>query len=481
MKSRPATKSRTSRTCWPVSSRASTRTSTRPISNRTTTSASRSRKWACSTRRLRSCRRRCALQKGSSGPRRCWGSASSRRARSASPNRSCAAGSICRPRAIRSVSAFCTGLAARSSSRARRPTPVTCMGASLRWTSVSSMPSSASKRSPRRNSVSQQVVRVSLRDVQRPVAGELEQVVLELRHVIAADFPIVSEVNDHLLQMKGKLFRPTLLLLSHRASGSKDPRAVTLAAVVELIHLATLVHDDSVDHSVLRRGLPTINALFSHQIAVIMGDYLYSRAIIEMVRLDDHEALRVLARVTNEMTVGEMRQLEAHDKLAYGEGAYDQLIRAKTASLLSGACEVGALTAAPAHRQALARFGMLLGMAFQITDDLLDYTEPEAVTGKPSGLDLREHKVTLPLIVALARMPTDGRHLVAHLMEAAEPSDELVADVIRLVESSGGLETARQRALDIAQQAEAELDVLPPSPARNALQGSIAYAVERRS
>jgi len=329
--------------------------------------------------------------------------------------------------------------------------------------------------------MSQQVARVSLRDVQRPVAGELEQVGAELRRVIAADFPIVSEVNDHLLQMKGKLFRPTLLLLSHQAAGCADARAVTLAAVVELIHLATLVHDDSVDHSVLRRGLPTINALFSHQIAVIMGDYLYSRAIIELVRLDDQEALRVLARVTNEMTVGEMRQLEAHDKLAYGEGAYDLLIRAKTASLLSGACEVGALTAAAAHRQALARFGMLLGMAFQITDDLLDYTEPEAVTGKPSGLDLRGHKVTLPLIVALARMPAEGRRVVAALMDAAEPSDELVADVIRLVESAGGLETARQRALDIAQQAEAELDVLPPSPARDALQGSIAYAVERHS
>src|SRR5216117_2102591 len=304
------------------------------------------------------------------------------------------------------------------------------------------MRSSASKRSPRRNSVSQQVARVSLHDVQRPVAGELEQVGLELRRVIAADFPIVSEVNDHLLQMKGKLFRPTLLLLSHQAAGSQDPRAVTLAAVVELIHLATLVHDDSVDHSVLRRGLP---------------------------------------RVNNEMTVGEMRQMEAHDKLAYGEGVYDELIRAKTASLLSGACEVGARTAPATYRQALARFGMLLGMAFQITDDLLDYTEPEAVTGKPSGLDLREHKVTLPLIVALGRMPAEGRRVVAALMDAAEPSDELVADVIRLVESAGGLETARQRALDIAQQAEAELDVLPPSPARDALQGSIAYAVERHS
>src|SRR2546425_261252 len=157
--------------------------------------------------------------------------------------------------------------------------------------------------------------------------------------------------------MKGKLFRPTLLLLSHRASGGgwDDARAVTLAAVVELIHLATLVHDDSVDHSVLRRGMPTVNALFSHQVAVIMGDYLYSRAIIELVALHDLEPLRVFARVTNEMTIGEMRQLEAHDKLAYSEAAYDQLIRSKTASLLSAACEVGALRAAAEHREALAR------------------------------------------------------------------------------------------------------------------------------
>src|SRR2546422_303042 len=392
MKNRRATKSRTSRTCWPVSSRGSTRTSMRPTSNRTTTSASRSRKWACSTRRLRSCRKRCARRKASCGHRRCWVSVSSRRVRSASPNRSYDAVSISPPPVIRSVSASCTGSGARSSSRARKPTPATCTDGSSRWTSASSTPSGASKRWRRRSSVSQQVARVSLRDVQRPVAGELEQVVVELRRVIAADFPIVSEVNDH-------------------------------------------------------------------------------------------QALRVLARVTNEMTVGEMRQLEAHDKLAYGEGAYDALIRAKTASLLSGACEVGALTAPANYRQALARFGMLLGMAFQITDDLLDYTELEGVTGKPSGLDLREHKVTLPLIAALARMPAEGegRRVVAELMAAAEPSDDLVAEVIRRVEIAGGLEAARQRALDLAQQAEAELDVLPPSPARDALQGSIAYAVERRS
>jgi octaprenyl-diphosphate synthase len=329
--------------------------------------------------------------------------------------------------------------------------------------------------------MSQQVVPIALRDVQRPVAAELERVAEELRRIIAADFPIIAQVNEHLLRMKGKLFRPTLLLLSSHAAGSEDPRAVTLAAVVELIHLATLVHDDSVDHSALRRGMPTINALFSHQVAVIMGDYLYSRAIIELVRLDDLEPLRVFARVTNEMTIGEMRQLEAHDKLAYGEAQYDQLIRAKTASLLSGACEVGALQAPAAYRAALGRFGMHLGMAFQIADDLLDYTAAEAVTGKPSGLDLREHKVTLPLIAALEAMSPADRRLVGELMTAPEPADALVAEVIRQVAAAGGLDYARRRALELAQQAEAELDILPPSLARDALRESIAYAVERRS
>ncbi len=329
--------------------------------------------------------------------------------------------------------------------------------------------------------MSQQLAPVSLGDIQRPVASELELVAEELRRIIAADFPIIAEVNEHLLRMKGKLFRPTLLLLSHRASGADDPRTVTLAAVVELIHLATLVHDDSVDHSVLRRGMPTLNALFSHQIAVIMGDYLYSRAIIELVGLDDLAPLRVFARVTNEMTIGEMRQLEAHDKLAYDEAQYDELIRSKTASLLAGACEVGALRAPAPYREALARFGLRLGMAFQITDDLLDYTEREAVTGKPSGLDLKEHKVTLPLIAALAAMGPGQRRLVAELMTTPDPGDPLVAEVMQLVETAGGLDYARRRALELAQRAEAELEILPPSPARDALRDSIAYAVERRS
>jgi octaprenyl-diphosphate synthase len=232
---------------------------------------------------------------------------------------------------------------------------------------------------------------VSLAELQQPVAGRLASVPTELHRLIEADFGLIADVNSHLLQMQGKLFRPTLLLLVDEACGRRDNRTETLAAVVELIHLATLVHDDSVDHSVLRRGMPTINALFSHQISVIMGDYLYSRAVIELVGLGDLEPLRVLSRVTNEMTVGEMRQLLAHDPLQYSEEDYDLLIQSKTASLVSGACEVGALRAPPEERLALRRFGEALGMAFQIVDDLLDYVGDASVTGKPTGSDLREH------------------------------------------------------------------------------------------
>jgi octaprenyl-diphosphate synthase len=325
-----------------------------------------------------------------------------------------------------------------------------------------------------------QITPVTLADLQRPVRGRLERVPQELRRIVEADFGLIAQVNSHLFQMQGKMFRPTLLLLADEATGSRDPRTITLAAVIELIHVATLVHDDTVDHSVLRRGMPTINSLFSHQVSVIMGDYLYSRAVIELVQLDELEPLRVLSRVTNEMTVGEMRQLLAHEPLGFSEESYDLLIRSKTASLLSGACEVGALRAAPAERAALRRYGEALGMAFQIVDDLLDYVGDPSVTGKPTGSDLREHKVTLPLIAALPRMDPAGRAQVDALMESPEPDDSQIADVIAAVTDAGGLTYARERALRLAQQADGELDDLPPSPARDALRAAITYVVDRR-
>lgn len=325
-----------------------------------------------------------------------------------------------------------------------------------------------------------QTAPISLAELQFPLRPRLDQVQQELRRIVEADFGLIAEVNAHLFQMQGKMFRPTLLLLAEEATGNQAQRSTVLGAVVELIHLATLVHDDSVDHSVLRRGMPTINSLFSHQVSVIMGDYLYSRAVIELVRLNDLEPLRVLSRVTNEMTVGEMRQLLAHDPLEFSEEQYDLLIRAKTASLVSGACEIGALKAAPEEREAVRRFGEALGMAFQIVDDLLDYTEDASVTGKPFGSDLREHKVTLPLIAALPRMGVAEQRAVTHLLHSPEPSDAQIAEVIAAVTAAGGMEYARERALRLAQQADSELDVLSPSAARDALRASITYVIDRR-
>lgn len=326
-----------------------------------------------------------------------------------------------------------------------------------------------------------QLAPVTLPQIQQPVRRELDAAFDELSRIIAADFPIIAEVNRHLLRMKGKLFRPTLVLLSASATDEVRPRDITLAAVVELIHLATLVHDDSVDHSVLRRGQPTTNALFSHQIAVIMGDFLYSRAIVELVEGGDLEALRVMARVTNEMTVGEMRELEAHDALEYSEDKYDHMIRAKTASLMSGACELGGLRAGGEARDALKRYGLYLGMAFQVADDVLDYTGTERVTGKPTGLDLREHKITLPLIAALPRMTATERRLVQQLMTVPAPADDLIGSVIEVVEQRGGIAAARERAQQLTLSADAQLEAVPPGRARDALRETLTYAIERRS
>ena len=321
---------------------------------------------------------------------------------------------------------------------------------------------------------------LSLADLQAGIEPRLMQVETEMRRMIEADFPLTSDVNQHLLRMRGKMFRPTLVLLADEATGGPSAPGATLAAVIELIHLATLVHDDAVDHSVLRRGMPTINALFSHQVSVIMGDFLYSRAVVELVRYGDLSALAILARVTNEMTIGEMRQLLAHDPLAFSEEEYDLLIKAKTASLISGACEVGALSAPAGQRQALARFGEKLGMAFQIVDDLLDYTADESVTGKPSGLDLREHKVTLPLIYALPRFSAAERRRLEALLRNPEPADPEIADVVATVAVHGGLEQARERAQRLVLQAEDDLAVLPETSSRETLRASLAYVLERR-
>jgi octaprenyl-diphosphate synthase len=315
--------------------------------------------------------------------------------------------------------------------------------------------------------------------IQAPVSTLVAGVGDEIRRIVLSDFDQIEEVNEHLLFMRGKLFRPTLLLLCSGVDDQECEDALTLAAVVELVHLATLVHDDAVDHSVLRRGLPTVNALWTHQVSVIMGDYLYSKGVSELARVGNLEALAVLARAANEMSVGEMRQLTSYDALDFSEDDYYRLIAAKTASLMAAACEMGAISGAPDYREALASYGHNLGMAFQIADDLLDYTGTEAVTGKPTGHDLRERKVTLPLVSALERVSKKEDEEIRDFFTRIDPTDQEIARIVNIVVGQGGLDYANEVAERYAGQAREALKSLPDSPAVTSLFDAVNYAVDR--
>lgn len=303
----------------------------------------------------------------------------------------------------------------------------------------------------------------------------------EIRRIVVNDLDLLDDVNDVFLQMRGKLFRPTLLLLVNEVGGRPHPDALPLAAVVELVHLATLVHDDAVDHSVLRRGLPTINHLWNHQVAIISGDYLYTRSVVELARLERMDAIQSLARAANEMTVGELRQLTSYDALEFTEDDYRRLIASKTASLMSAACEIGALVGPSEYREAFRRYGHALGMAFQVADDLLDYDGSEELTGKPVGHDLRERKVTLPLVHALRQVTEAERSRVRDFFTRVDPTDEEIGEIVQIVRRTGGLDYARSEARRYADEARAALgDVGATGAAMDSLHAAIEYAIERR-
>ncbi|HEX2721815.1 MAG TPA: polyprenyl synthetase family protein, partial [Gemmatimonadaceae bacterium] len=321
----------------------------------------------------------------------------------------------------------------------------------------------------------------ALRRIQSSIAASLAAVTDEMTSSVFHDAPLVAQMGHHLMGMRGKMFRPTLVLLCSNVEETPEDHAIIFAAAVELIHLATLVHDDAVDHSVLRRGMPTLNSLFSHQISVIMGDFLYSTALTKLVQLGDIDALRALTRASTEMTVGEMRQLAVTDPLAFTEEDYYALIRSKTASLMSAACEVGSLCGARAHRRSLMQYGDALGMAFQIADDLIDYTEAKETTGKPTGLDLKEHKMTLPLIAALRVMSRAERSKVESLFANDDPGEREISEVIRIVTVNGGLDYAREQGGVFADQAREALVAVPDTVARQALFESISYVMERHA
>ena len=323
--------------------------------------------------------------------------------------------------------------------------------------------------------------RSKLKELQAPIRGKLDDVSAEMGRLVSSELPLVGQVSAHLLAMRGKMFRPTLLLLSSEVSGTSRPEAISLAACLELIHLATLVHDDAVDHSALRRGMPTVNSLFGHQISVIMGDFLYSTALTRLVGIGNIPALDALTRASTEMTLGEMRQLGVTSPLGFTEDEYYALIRSKTGSLMRAACELGALSGAEAHREALGIFGENLGMAFQITDDLMDYLEAKETTGKPAGLDLREHKVTLPLVFTLRRASEGARREIEKVFGTSDPMERDIARVVQIVGDSGGFEYSRSCGESYASRARDALSGVPDTVARAALYASISYVMERHA
>ena len=323
--------------------------------------------------------------------------------------------------------------------------------------------------------------RPSLTAIQGLVHEVLDGVLTRMGAVLEAEVPFINEVSFHLQQMRGKLFRPALLALANRVEDRPDEREVALGAVIEIIHLATLVHDDSIDQSGLRRGLPTLNSRWGHKVSIIMGDYLYSRAMAEITRIGDLELIGLAARVTNELTIGEMIEIAHHGRLVEDPRQYFFLIEKKTASLISTACEMGAVIGAPRYAESLKAYGHRLGMAFQLIDDMMDYGGEQSVMGKPAGSDLREGQVTFPLLSVLPRLSPAERRAVQAVFEAPRGADgsQAVERVVRLVRERGGIESTRRIAREYADRAREALAAIPATPAREVLDAAVDYVLAR--
>jgi octaprenyl-diphosphate synthase len=319
--------------------------------------------------------------------------------------------------------------------------------------------------------------------VQKPVRRELASVQTRLRALFRTPIPILNQVGGHVLATRGKKLRPTLLLLVARLRGHLGADAVLCATVIEMVHAAALIHDDSVDRSDLRRGMPTVNGLWTNEMAIIMGDYLYAQAMSLLVENDQDTAMKVLARVVTEMSCGEALEFQYAHNLEVTEAQYEELMRAKTGSLFGAATEIGAGlnggARQPHRRERFRAFGERVGVAFQIVDDLLDYLGEPETTGKPVGYDLAEGKVTLPLIAALRTATERDRKSLLRLGARKSWTVAQWNQLRALIERAGGFEYARSRARDLAESARTTLVSEPDNSARRALQHAIAYSVQR--
>jgi octaprenyl-diphosphate synthase len=321
----------------------------------------------------------------------------------------------------------------------------------------------------------------SFADVQALAATDMAAVNSLIRKRLASDVVLINQISEHIIGSGGKRLRPMLHLLAARCSGYAGHSHIPLAALIEFIHTSTLLHDDVVDESDLRRGRKTANALWGNAASVLVGDFLYSRSFQMMVELDNMRIMRILADTTNRIAEGEVLQLLNIGNADTSEQAYLDVIERKTAVLFAAATRLGAVLAGlPAEQEeALAQYGLDLGYAFQIADDVLDYVSDADTLGKNIGDDLAEGKPTLPLIHAIANSPPEQ---AASLRRAIESGGlDSLDNIVAAIRDSGAIEHARSRAEHYARSAQSALSAIPASAARDALAFLADYSVNRSS
>ncbi|MDR0478514.1 MAG: polyprenyl synthetase family protein [Burkholderiaceae bacterium] len=314
-------------------------------------------------------------------------------------------------------------------------------------------------------------------------AQDMRQVDAVIARRLASGVSLVGEVARYIVSAGGKRLRPVLLLLTCGALGCDSPQRFNLAAVVEFIHTATLLHDDVVDESTLRRGRATANQTFGNPASVLVGDFLYSRAFQMMVETGVMRVMEILADATNVIAEGEVLQLVNMHDAGLTQQAYLQVIRSKTAKLFEASCRLAAVLAGspPTIEDACAEYGRSLGTAFQIIDDVLDYDGDAQEMGKNLGDDLREGKATLPLILAMQRGSPDDATLVRAAIQTGEAHAEALARIVAIVRHSGALEGARAVAASQAEQAMSAARLLPDNPYTHGLLELTTQLLQRRA
>lgn len=321
-----------------------------------------------------------------------------------------------------------------------------------------------------------------LETVGEPVREHLESFNKDFfRRQMKSDVALLDLVVRYMLRSRGKQVRPTLVFLCAALIGEISERTYVGAAMVELLHTATLVHDDVVDNAAERRGLASINAVWKNKVAVLVGDFLLSRGLLVAVEHGESGFLGVTSNTVRRMSEGELLQIQKSRQKTLDEATYFSIISDKTASLLSACCEIGAMSATndTAVHARLRQFGELIGLAFQIRDDVLDYTSRTSILGKPVGNDIREGKITLPLLLAQRHADASEAKRMITIVKKKDASDKDVARVQDFVLRHDGIAAAQSKAMDLVREAQGLLDICEPSVYRDALRTFASYVVER--